>query len=268
MNYLDEVLQRAIVVLDGDIQLLKNKLADAPPGELRSYKNTRRGKEKYVRYFYNSNGRKYLKNDDLFKSVQYAQNTFLKCKLVDLESKRNRLKEFIDKEQKYAESAEKYANSNDDIKSLLNGCQLLWDDEIAAWANEPYEKADFFPEHLQYETDKGDMVRSRAEMTIANFLYEAKIPYRYEPKIVIGGEVEYPDFLILDPITKELFILEYLGLLKIDAYDVKNRNKLIRYIKNGYIPSLNLILISESENIPFDASYVRDILRHYFGTFL
>lgn len=268
MQYLESVLQQAINVLDGDIRLLKIRLADAPQGELKSYKTTFRGKESYKRFLYSSDGRKYLKKADEKNLQQYAKNTFYKLKLADLESEKERLKSFMEREKLYAASAECYANSNSDIKSLLKECLDSWDEDVIAWANAPYKKSTEYPEHLQYETKKGDIVRSRAEMTIADILFNANIPYRYEPEIYIGGERIYPDFLIMNPITKEIYILEYLGLLKKDSYEIRNRDKLIKYIKNGYIPSQNLILISESDTIPFDASFVRDTLRHYFGTFL
>ncbi len=50
-----------------------------------------------------------------------------------------------------------------------------------------------------FYTHKGERVRSKSEVIIANLLYKYQIPYRYEfPLTIKDFGITYPDFLILN----------------------------------------------------------------------
>mgnify|MGYP000194530096 CR=1 FL=1 len=77
-----------------------------------------------------------------------------------------------------------------------------------------------------YKTEKGDFVRSKGEVKIANFLYEQKIDYIYEkPLTLSNGKVVHPDFYL----TKYDTYVEYFGKLGDKEY---NRNIALK--KNSY----------------------------------
>lgn len=74
-------------------------------------------------------------------------------------------------------------------------------------------------------TQKGDIVRSRAESQIADFLFQHDISYVYEPEITLGTQTLHPDFYLLD----EDVYLEYWGLVPDPRYVEKMWKKLNLY---------------------------------------
>lgn len=70
-----------------------------------------------------------------------------------------------------------------------------------------------------YSTTKGDLVRSKSEVIIANLLHQNDIKYEYEKKLEYdSGKWIEPDFTIIFPDGKDLY-WEHLGMLGIESYD-------------------------------------------------
>ena len=57
----------------------------------------------------------------------------------------------------------------------------------------------------------GKMLRSKSEAIIDRLLYQNKIPFHYEEKLVLGGITIYPDFVIRHPVTGEYYYWNILG---------------------------------------------------------
>jgi ATP-dependent DNA helicase RecQ len=70
-----------------------------------------------------------------------------------------------------------------------------------------------------YSTVKGDRVRSKSEVIIANLLAQNGISYEYEKKLEYEkGKWIEPDFTITLPDGRELY-WEHLGMLGVESYD-------------------------------------------------
>lgn len=83
-----------------------------------------------------------------------------------------------------------------------------------------------------YSTVKGDLVRSKSEVIIANLLYQNQIQFEYEKKLYydIDKWVE-PDFTILLNDGRELY-WEHLGMLGLESYDKRWSEKQDIYDKH------------------------------------
>ena len=68
--------------------------------------------------------------------------------------------------------------------------------ENLSWSNAPYERNQYKPESLIYETSNGIRMRSKSERYIGNMLEANNIAYRYEAKLQCCGHTLYPDFTI------------------------------------------------------------------------
>ena len=89
-----------------------------------------------------------------------------------------------------------------------------------------------------YATTKGDLVRSKSEVIIANLLYQYHIQYEYEQKIVgRDGEVIEPDFTIYLANGEKMY-WEHLGMIGFEEYDQNWIRKLKVYEKYGWIKRL------------------------------
>lgn len=86
-----------------------------------------------------------------------------------------------------------------------------------------------------YSTSKGDKVRSKSEVIIANLLYQHSVNYDYEQKLFYeAGKWIEPDFTIHLPSGENLY-WEHLGMLGSDSYDRRWLEKLEIY--NNHFPN-------------------------------
>jgi len=95
----------------------------------------------------------------------------------------------------------------------------------------------FLEEGLIHRTTRGELVRSKSELIIANLLHTLGITYAYEqPFAGQDGSVRYPDFTIEDAETGRRVFLEHLGLLSEPAYRRRWLAKLDWYRSQGLLP--------------------------------
>ena len=76
----------------------------------------------------------------------------------------------------------------------------------------------FFEEHLIHRTARGEMVRSKSEVIIANALAAKGIDYAYERPLLIEGVTKYPDFTIEDMESGQTIYWEHCGMLHVPTY--------------------------------------------------
>lgn len=116
-----------------------------------------------------------------------------------------------------------------------------------------------------YLTLKGDCVRSKAEVIIANELYNHKISYIYEKPLVLAG-CKYtllPDFTVCTPKQKKIIYWEHLGLMDNEKYRSKWDWKKQLYEKYGISEwDNNLIVTYESKSLPLRVELVREQILH------
>lgn len=131
------------------------------------------------------------------------------------------------------------------------------------WSEEAYIGKKNYAEELIHETIDGHRVRSKSEVLIANELYYAGIPYRYESQHMIGGISFYPDFTVLNPRTGRTFIWEHFGLAAKRDYMSETVGKLAHYAEHGLIHGRNFIMTYESERSPLSVATVRLMIETY-----
>jgi hypothetical protein len=109
------------------------------------------------------------------------------------------------------------------------------------------EEKGFHPEGLIFSTNSGVRVRSKSERTIADLLYQKSIPFRYESELKMGNGVSHPDFSINRFSDGKLVVWEHFGLMDQAEYRQKAMDKLLFYIRHGFLPSDNLICTYEHD---------------------
>ena len=143
--------------------------------------------------------------------------------------------------------------------------QKLWD-----WASEDYQKNTApFPKRKIYAED-GTRVRSKGECLWFNEFIHQWVPKRYDPLIELDnpkpgilGPGEYvwvsPDFL-LKCLDGTYIIVEHLGYLMDDKYANDFRDKLQIYLYNGFIPGVNLFILSDDVNGGTDSQAIKEMV--------
>lgn len=94
----------------------------------------------------------------------------------------------------------------------------------------------FLEEKLIHRTLRGESVRSKSEVIIADRLASHNIDYSYEKELIIGGVTKSPDFTIEDADSGVTYFWEHCGLLHKPDYEARWQTKLTWYRSNGILP--------------------------------
>ena len=94
----------------------------------------------------------------------------------------------------------------------------------------------FLEDKLIHRTVRGDAVRSKSEVIIANLLHAAGVSYHYEHPLELGGVTKYPDFTIEDDDAGVTYYWEHCGLLHDAAYNRRWEDKRAWYREHGILP--------------------------------
>lgn len=122
----------------------------------------------------------------------------------------------------------------------------------------------FLEERLIHITTRGDAVRSKSEVIIANMLHAKSLDYHYEAPLELGGVTKYPDFTIEDDDTGITYYWEHCGMLHDPGYRSRWEEKRKWYAGHGITeaggPNGRLIVTRDQANGGFDAGAVAKII--------
>ena len=94
----------------------------------------------------------------------------------------------------------------------------------------------FLEQNLIHITSRGDAVRSKSEVIIANLFHAKGVHYLYEEPLIVDGVTKYPDFTIEDDDTGITYYWEHCGMLSDPAYKRRWEEKKVWYRENGILP--------------------------------
>ncbi len=94
----------------------------------------------------------------------------------------------------------------------------------------------FFEDRLIHRTQRGELVRSKSEVIVANILAELGIDYFYEKELTIEGVTKFPDFTAEDDATGTTYYWEHCGMLHDPDYRIRWERKLQWYKEHGILP--------------------------------
>ena len=127
------------------------------------------------------------------------------------------------------------------------------DNQYAAkWQSEPFKPKPFKEDAPEFYTLRGERVRSKSEIIIADRLYAKGIPYKYECPLKVGKEIIHPDFTILRLSDHKVLYHEHSGKMTDPEYtkDIPERAK--KYMRAGIFQGDRLFYTFESVDCPLD----------------
>lgn len=279
MNIIEEA-QKEISKLEKMIKGIDMFLSGAPEGCLkwqnkngRTYyyhqyqSDTARGQDEKeqpqeaVNYF-----RRYIKKSDLKLAQILAQKNYYSSVKPLVQKQLKELKQFVNKYPK-DNLEEMYETLSEERKRLVKPLQPSVKQIIKNWEAEVYGKNTKYSENLKFETDQGELVRSKSEIIIANLLYQNQnhILYKYERPLELNVEGRsktiYPDFTILSKRIGKIIYWEHAGRMD-DSYYVNDFvKKLNTYVMNGLLPGKDVILTYETQNNPLEIGVVKRMIK-------
>lgn len=178
---------------------------------------------------------------------------------------------------------------------------LRFPDEVYAerWLSVKYTGKPFSDDVPQLFTSRGERVRSKSEVIIADTLARLGVPYRYEfpHQLKVRGDsrgstrdydscgdsnrrgvracarkgsrreqhsaVFYPDFTCLNVRTRREIIWEHFGRMDDPEYATATAGKFDSYADNGIFPGESLVFTMETQERPLSPATVEAIVEKY-----
>ncbi|RAK15236.1 ATP-dependent exoDNAse (exonuclease V) alpha subunit [Anoxybacillus vitaminiphilus] len=125
----------------------------------------------------------------------------------------------------------------------------------------------FLEKRLIHRTTRGELVRSKSEVIIADLLHANGINYLYEEPLKLGGTIRYPDFTIEDDDLGITYYWEHCGMLSNLEYRKRWEAKLEWYRSHNILPieeGGNLIVTMEAENGGIDSKKIQQLISSLF----
>lgn len=212
----------------------------------------------------------YLSSTQKSKIKQLLQKRYEKKVLKYLSVEKQNLQKFLEKSENIPQIIQNiYSDYSSEIKFYVDPIEMSDFDCEKSWLEEEYEKKELSDNVPQFITDKGDHVRSKSELNIANALFKNGIPYKYECPIVLRNGIKiHPDFTVLDVRKRKEVYWEHRGMMDDREYAKHAVHRVNEYAHNGIFLGDNLIITEETQSNPLGTKQIEQVIHHYFDRYL
>jgi len=260
MKYLS--LQEQLNLNQQLLQSINEQLTIAPAGELRMRKHNN-GYQWWVHYPGSATKDEYIKGLDKDKHRSYANKYYLSLLKKEIEKENNILikSQYYNPENK----GTIYDNLPSYIKQYVTPLHKSTATQIQDWYERDFQSNTFdFSPMSSFTTQKGEIVRSRAELIIANELAAHNLYYHYEEVLTLSsGKKRYPDFTVAHPATGEFYYIEFFGMMNNEKYALDAYTKIQEYSNDAVFPKM--IFMFDYVGAPFTNTTVTNIIKTYFS---
>jgi len=262
MGHLKSEVKTRINQLNQVIQVKSEALLKAPEGALHIARTENRVQH-YCKTGADKRQRKYIKNGDQNVIEALCQKGYDQKVLM---AAKNELIQLERLEQRYPLLVyeDVYATLDDYRKQYVMPVQVTDEEYIRIWEKEEFVRKEFWGDAPEFYTEKGERVRSKTEILIANALYRYGIPYHYEKPLYLDGYgTIHPDFTVLNVRQRKEYYWEHMGIMDDADYVEKALQRIIAYEKNGYFPGTELVLTHETQKYPIDSRLIDKMICRY-----
>ena len=269
LNTLEQTLSKRIFELDALVSEKNTAIKNAPEGSLRISKSNG-----VVQYYRRINPKdtigKYILSKDKPLATELAQKDYDK-KVLAAAQKELRLLNYTQKSYSKMQLAEKiFEKFNSLWRALIKPVRFTDEAFAKKWQSVSYKTKPFATGAPELFTARGERVRSKSEIIIADTLFRLKIPYRYECPLTLknadGTKVTlHPDFTCLNLHTRREFYWEHFGMLDNPDYSEKAVQRLRLYERNNICTAKNLIITTETSKQPINTRQIERLAKSIFN---
>ena len=255
-------LENLANTLEERINRISKRIETYPTGSLRVSNKDKRN-QFYLMTTSGDHHGKYISKKNKAFAAQLAQKDYDIKLLEALTGQQKAIQQFLNTFD--PDAAQQVFTNLTSARQALVTPEFLSDEEyIEQWMNEPYERLGFKKDDQEFYTAKGERVRSKSEILIADALLRNNIPYRlefpvYDGKIIIGA----PDFKCLNVRLRKDYYWEHLGKLGEEDYSNRNVKKLAQYTLADDFDETRLILTFETDKHPLNTKVIEAKIRRY-----
>lgn len=241
-------------------------LSKAPSGKIHIIKNKGTA-QYYLRANTYDKAGKYITKDNIELIKTMLQKEYDTKVLALVESELSLLEKILEKSSSKYDKIEKwYLSQTKETQGLVNTIECFDNNYIEIWQSKSYVGKSI-PEYTpDFITNKGEHVRSKSEVNIANALYRAGIPYKYECPIKLhNGMLIYPDFTLLNADNRKEMYWEHRGMMDDREYAKNSVARIKDYQKSGIYLGDRLIITEETSSNPLGTVEINNVIIHYLS---
>lgn len=262
MQNLKELLLKRREYLLAEREKRKHELENAPNGTVRldtSKKNT----QFYFRENSASKAGIYIPQNELGFVQTLIQKDYDQKVLHSIEQELKAIERYLSGLP--SKSAEEiYEFLHPERQKLITPIRQRDEQYIREWEGIPFQRKEIDDSVPPLYTEKGERVRSKSEVIIADILYREGIPYKYECPLTLKGLGKiHPDFTTLNVRKRKVVYWEHLGMMDDVEYVETAINRKEIYERNGIFLGDNLILTFETKNCPLNQRTIRTQIQRY-----
>lgn len=205
----------------------------------------------------------YIKRKDIEIAQKLAQKDYDKKVLCNVEKELYAIRKYFENSPEIS-AEEIYKNLHKERQKLIQPICQTEEEYVREWSGVSFTGKGFEEMSPEMYTAKGERVRSKSEIIIADALNREGIPYRYECPLQLKGYGKfYPDFTVLNVKKRKEIYWEHLGMMD-DVDYVDNALQKIRiYEENGIYTGENLIITYETKKNPINQKIVNRMISRY-----
>ena len=261
MNQLHNDIQKRYDLLTKLIKQVEKKLKSFPNGRI----NVKH--HKYGDYYYlvdSVSGERYLRKEDSRLAYELIQKNYLDRVLNACKKEASALKRYLDNEPSVI-AEDVYETLTEGRKKVVKPIVTTDEQFVREWLAIPFVPKEIEEGSSVFLTSRGERVRSKTEVIIAERLLVRGVPYKYECPIVVNGRVIHPDFTILRIRDRKIIYFEHCGKADDPEYaDKRIVQRINDYSHAGIVLGDNLFLTFESSKTPFDVSVLDNLIDRCF----
>lgn len=269
-------LQQRLLQLKEALEELTKRKKELPKGHLRV---AQKGSARPQFYQYKSPDDltgKYIRKRNISFAKTLAQKDYEEDIIPLIQKEIAALQEYLTQTRNGRILTDFYEKLCPARRELITPVTLTNEQYAAHWKEVSWAGRPFAPDAPLLYTARGERVRSKSEVIIADTLFYHKIPYRYEFPLLLqridadsssaayGSTVTlHPDFLCLNTRTRTEFFWEHFGLMDDPDYSKNAAGKLRLYTENGILPGRNLIITMENQREPLSTRSLEKLIEGF-----
>ena len=191
-----------------------------------------------IQYYLRKNSKeisgKYLSKKQNKTIKLYLQKQYDEEVIKVLQNELNLIDKQFSKSENTVEKIQSiYSRKAEAIKNEIEAIDMSDNDFALLWKASSYVGKALNEETISFKTDRGEYVRSKSELNIANMLNKNNIPYKYEcPLKLKNGYIIYPDFTVLNVNERKEIYWEHRGMMDDREYAKHSVARIKDYMKN------------------------------------
>ena len=152
----------------------------------------------------------------------------------------------------------------EELRSGVEPIILGNEQDAREWMEEPYVGKPFKDDAPVYMTIKGERVRSKSEVMLADRLFFRGVPYKYECPIMIDGIVIHPDFSMKRMSDNKIIYHEHCGKMDDPEYYSDLVERINLYNQAGIMQGDRLTFSFETSDKPLDIRVIDRLIDEFF----